>query len=165
MVTSIVIGLVALGLFILQQNMSNPMLDMEVLKYPMYVIGLIMSMSCMLANMSIMIILPMFLQKGSGLPVFITGLILLPGSILNGIVQPYVGRLFDKHGPKWLVISGIVIATIMLGFFTTISPASPVPVMITLHIGFMVSIALIWSPAQTNGLNHCRGNYTRTARY
>jgi DHA2 family lincomycin resistance protein-like MFS transporter len=152
-VTSIVIGLFALVLFILRQNMSDPMLNLSVFKYPMYVIGLLLIMSCMLISMSSTIILPMFLQTGTGLSVFITGLMLLPGSVLSGIIQPYVGRLFDKYGPKWLVIPGLVILTVMLWFFTTISPTSSVAFIIALHIGLTVGIAMIWTPAQTNGLN------------
>jgi MFS transporter, DHA2 family, lincomycin resistance protein len=152
-VTSIVIGIVALVLFILRQNMSDPMLNLSVFKYPMYVIGMLLIMSCMLISMSSTIILPMFLQTGSGLSVFITGLILLPGSALSGIIQPYVGRLFDKYGPKWLVIPGLMILTVMLWLFTTISPTSSVAFIIALHIGLTVGIALIWTPAQTNGLN------------
>ncbi|MFC7686097.1 DHA2 family efflux MFS transporter permease subunit [Ureibacillus sp. GCM10028918] len=153
-VTSIVIGLIALVLFILRQkNMSVPMLNIGVFKYPMYVIGMLLIMSCMLISMSSTIILPMFLQTGTGLSVLITGLILLPGSVLSGIIQPYVGRLFDKYGPKWLVIPGLVILTVMLWFFTTISPTSSVAFVIALHIGLTIGIAMIWTPAQTNGLN------------
>jgi MFS transporter, DHA2 family, lincomycin resistance protein len=129
------------------------MLNLSVFKYPMYVIGMLLIMSCMLISMSSTIILPMFLQTGSGLSVFITGLILLPGSALSGIIQPQVGRLFDKYGPKWLVIPGLVILTVMLWFFTTISPTSSVAFIITLHIGLTLGIAMIWTPAQTNGLN------------
>ena len=151
--SSIVIGLVTLVLFILRQNMSDPMLNLSVFKYPMYVIGMLLIMSCMLISMSSTIILPMFLQTGKGLSVLITGLMLLPGSVLSGLIQPYVGRLFDKYGPKWLVIPGLVILTVMIWFFTTISPTSSVAFIIALHIGLTVGIALIWTPAQTNGLN------------
>jgi MFS transporter, DHA2 family, lincomycin resistance protein len=153
-VTSIVIGLVALVLFILRQNgMRDPMMNLSVFKYPMYVVGLLLIMSCMLISMSSTIILPMFLQSGAGLSVFITGLLLLPGSALSGIIQPYVGCLFDKYGPKWLVIPGLVILTVMLWFFTTISPTSSVAFIIAMHIGLTIGIAMIWTPAQTNGLN------------
>ncbi|MCL6606396.1 MAG: DHA2 family efflux MFS transporter permease subunit [Paenibacillus sp.] len=152
-ITSIVIGLIALILFILRQNMSAPMLNLSVFKYPMYVVGLLLIMSCMLISMASTIILPMFLQTGTGLSVFITGLMLLPGSALSGIIQPYVGRLFDKYGPKWLVIPGLIILTVMLWFLTTISPTSSLAFIIALHIGLTMGIALIWTPAQTNGLN------------
>lgn len=153
-ITSIVVGLVALVLFILRQNfMRDPMMNLSVFKYPMYVVGLLMVLSCMLIIMSSMIILPMYLQTGAGLSVFAAGLMLLPGSALNGILSPHVGRLFDRHGPKWIVIPGLVIVALMLWLFTTISPDSSVAFIVALHIGLMVGIALIWMPAQTNGLN------------
>src|SRR5690606_36103879 len=87
-IISIAIGLVALLFFILRQNMSNPMLNLRVFKYPMYVIGMLLIMSCMLISMSSTIILPMFLQTGKELSVLITGLMLLPGSVLSGLIQP-----------------------------------------------------------------------------
>ncbi|WP_409291141.1 DHA2 family efflux MFS transporter permease subunit [Peribacillus sp. SCS-37] len=153
-VTSIVVGLIALLLFILRQNgMRDPMMNLSVLKYPMYVVGLLLILSCMLIMMSSMIILPMFLQTGAGLSVFTTGLMLLPGSALNGILSPRMGRLFDKYGPKWLVIPGLVIVSVMLWFFTALSPASSVAFIVALHIGLMVGVGMIWMPAQTNGLN------------
>jgi DHA2 family lincomycin resistance protein-like MFS transporter len=153
-VTSIIIGLVALILFVLRQtSMDDPMLNLSVFKYPMYVIGLLLVLICMTIIMSSMIILPMFLQTGAGLSVFIAGLMLLPGSALNGLLSPIVGRLFDKYGPKWLVIPGLVLVAVMLWFFTTLSPASSVAFIVMLHIGLMVGISLIWMPAQTNGLN------------
>ncbi|PAD20896.1 DHA2 family efflux MFS transporter permease subunit [Terribacillus saccharophilus] len=153
-ITSIIVGLVALVLFTLRQSfMRIPMLNLRVFKYPMYVVGLLLVMTCTLIIMSSMIILPMFLQTGAGLSVFTAGLMLLPGSALNGILSPRMGSLFDKYGPKWLVIPGIVIVAIMLWFFTTLSPASSVAFIVALHIGLMVGVGMIWMPAQTNGLN------------
>ena len=153
-VTSIVIGLIALFFFVLRQNsMKDPMLNLRVFKFPMYVIGLLLVMMSMLIIMSSMIILPMFLQTGAGLSVFIAGLMLLPGSALNGLLSPLIGRLFDKFGPKWLVIPGLIVVTAMLWFFSTLTTASSVAFIVALHIGLMVGIAMIWMPSQTNGLN------------
>jgi MFS transporter, DHA2 family, lincomycin resistance protein len=154
MLTSIIVGLVALVLFVLRQKLMNdPMMNLSVFKYPMYVVGLLLVLSCMMIIMSSMIILPMFLQTGTGLSVFTAGLMLLPGSALNGILSPRMGHLFDLYGPKWLVIPGLAIVSVMLWFFTTLSPASSVAFIVTLHIGLMVGIGMIWMPAQTNGLN------------
>jgi DHA2 family lincomycin resistance protein-like MFS transporter len=133
--------------------MNDPMMNLSVFKYPMYVVGLLLVLSCMMIIMSSMIILPMFLQTGAGLSVFTAGLMLLPGSALNGILSPRMGHLFDKYGPKWLVIPGLVIVSVMLWFFTTLSPASSVAFIVALHIGLMVGVGMVWMPAQTNGLN------------
>ncbi|WCK55045.1 DHA2 family efflux MFS transporter permease subunit [Aneurinibacillus sp. Ricciae_BoGa-3] len=152
--TSIVIGLVALVLFTLRQAfMRDPMMNLRVFKYPMYIVGLLIVLSCMIIILSSMIILPMFLQNGMRLSVFATGLMLLPGSALNGILSPRMGRLFDRYGPKWLVIPGLVIVAVMLWFFSNISPVSSMAFIVVLHIGLMVGISMVWMPAQTNGLN------------
>jgi DHA2 family lincomycin resistance protein-like MFS transporter len=153
-IMTVVIGIVALVLFILRQiSMRDPILNMGVFKFPMYVVSLLMIISSMLMAMSLAIILPMFLQNGKGLSALTTGLILLPGSLLNGILSNRMGHLFDKYGPKWLVIPGLVIAAVTLWFFTTVSFASSVAFIVTLHIVMMIGLAMIWIPAQTNGLN------------
>ncbi|NHN31471.1 DHA2 family efflux MFS transporter permease subunit [Paenibacillus agricola] len=153
-VASIVIGLVALVLFVLRQIfMREPMMNLRVFKYPMFIVGLLMVLSCMMIILSSMIILPMYLQNGMSLSAFAAGLMLLPGSALNGILSPQMGRLFDKYGPKWLVIPGLFIVAVMLWFFSGITLASSITLIVTLHIGLMVGISMVWMPSQTNGLN------------
>ncbi len=153
-ITSITVGLVAMVLFVVRQNsMNDPIMNLRVFKYPMYVVGLILVVLCPMIFMASMVILPMFLQTGAGLSAFTAGLMLLPGSALMGLLSPTMGRLFDKYGPKWLVIPGFLIVTAMLWFFTTLSPASSVGFIVALHIGLMIGICMIWMPVQTNGLN------------
>ena len=153
-ILSIAVGFIALVLFILRQLfMSEPMMNLGVFKYPMYNVGLLMVLSCMMIILSSMIILPLFLQNGMKLSAFTAGLILLPGSALNGILSPRMGRLFDKYGPKWLVISGLAVVAIMLLCLSGISSSSPIVLITALHTGLMVGISMVWMPAQTNGLN------------
>lgn len=155
-ITSIAVGLVALVLFTLRQIfMQHPLLNLRVFKYPMYLVGVIMVVACMMIFLSTMIILPMYMQNqnGMGLSTLAAGLMLLPGSALNGLLSPRMGRWYDKYGPKWLVIPGLVIVAVMLWFFSSISSASSVTFIVALHIGLMVGLAMVLMPAQTNGLN------------
>ncbi len=153
-ITSIAIGLVTLVLFALRQIfMKEPMMNLRVFKYPMFIVGLLMVLSCMMIILSSMIILPMYLQNGMKLSAFSAGLMLLPGSALNGILSPRMGRLFDKYGPKWLVIPGLAIVAATLWFFSGITQASSIAFIVTLHIGLMIGISMVWMPSQTNGLN------------
>ncbi|MFS0890220.1 hypothetical protein [Peribacillus frigoritolerans] len=63
-ITSIIVGLVALVLFILRQNvMSNPMMNLSVFKYPMYVVGLVLVALCPMIFMTTLLILPMFCRR------------------------------------------------------------------------------------------------------
>ena len=153
---SIGVGLVALVLFILRQIfMKQPLLNLSVFKYPMYIVGVVMVVVCMMIFMSTMIILPMYLQNqnGLGLSTLAAGLMLLPGSAINGILSPRMGSLYDKYGPKWLVIPGIAIMAAMLWFFSGISTASSLTLIVVLHIGLLIGSAMVLMPAQTNSIN------------
>ena len=153
-ISSILVGLVALALFVWRQNVaSNPLMDLSVFKYPMYVVGLVLVAIVPMIFMATLIILPMFLQTGAGLSPFTAGLMLLPGSALFGLLSPRIGHLFDLYGAKWLAIPGFVIVSVMLWFFTSLSPASSVALMVALHIGLSIGTAMILMPAQTHALN------------
>lgn len=153
-IASIVIGAVALVLFSIRQvKMQQPMLNLRALKYPMFTIGLLLILVCMMVLLSTMILLPLYMQTSLALTTFAAGLLLLPGGVINGVLSPVMGRLFDKFGPKWLVLIGTVIVLgAMLGF-STISIETSSAFIIALHIVTMVGISMVMMPAQTNGLN------------
>jgi DHA2 family lincomycin resistance protein-like MFS transporter len=152
--TLIIIGMIAIILFVLRQNNDQPLLNLRVFKYPMFVIGVLHVMMCMVVFTSAMIVLPMFLQTGAGLSIFVTGLILLPGSALNGISQMFGGRLFDKYGLKRVIIPGLAIVMVVLWFFTKLTPHSSVGLIVALFMILGgVGIPLIWPASQTNALN------------
>jgi DHA2 family lincomycin resistance protein-like MFS transporter len=79
--------------------------------------------------------------------------------LLNGFLSPVMGRLFDKFGPKWLVIIGLVIVAAALYMYTGINPGTSLGMIITLHIVMMIGISMIMMPAQTNGLNQLPPEY------
>lgn len=151
---SIAIGLVAIILFSIRQlKMSTPMIDLRAFKYPMFAIGALMVAICMMVILSTMLVLPMYLQSGLAFSTLSAGLILLPASALNGLLAPFMGKLFDKHGPKWLVLPGLVLVSAALWMFTGVSLASSVTFIIAIHIVMMIGVSMIMMPAQTNGLN------------
>ncbi|WP_243734977.1 DHA2 family efflux MFS transporter permease subunit [Paenibacillus turpanensis] len=153
-IASISVGLVALLLFTIRQlRMKQPVMNLQVFKYPMFIIGLLMVFACMMLILASMLVLPLYLQKGMGLSAFVAGLMLLPGSLLNGFMSPVMGRMFDKYGPRGLVIPGLAIVSASLWFFSEITLASSIFFIVVLHICLMFGISMVWMPAQTNGLN------------
>jgi MFS family permease len=58
-------------------------------------------------------LLPVFLQNFKNLDEVESGLILLPGSLLMGLLMPFAGRLGDKVSPRTLGLIGFA----LLGFF------------------------------------------------
>ena len=153
-ILSLVIGVVGLIAFSLRQmKMDEPMLDLKAFKYPMFVIGLLLILVCMMVLLCTMMILPLYLQTSLALSTFAAGLMLLPGGIINGILSPVMGGLFDRFGPKWLVIPGLVIVACALYGFSTLTFETSTGFIVALHIALMVGISMIMMPAQTNGLN------------
>ncbi|MGG0824405.1 DHA2 family efflux MFS transporter permease subunit [Paenibacillus turicensis] len=157
---SLAMGIVSLLLFSIRQlKMKQPMMDLRVFKYPMFTIGLILIFICMMMMLSSMLILPMYLQRGMAVTALTAGLVLLPGSLLNGLLSPIMGRLFDKFGPKWLVKIGLLLVALVLYMYTGITPTTSLGTIITMHIFMMIGISMIMMPAQTNGLNQLPPEY------
>lgn len=158
-ISSIVIGFVALALFSVKQfKMEEPMIDLRVFRYPMFTLGLLMVFLTFMIIMSSMILLPMYLQSSLALTAFTAGLVLLPGGILNGIMSPITGRIFDKYGPRGLVLPGFIIMGVMLWMLSNVTVETSMAMIIVLHTLLMVGVSMVMMPAQTNGLNQLPRN-------
>jgi len=129
------------------------MLDLRAFKYPMFTLGVLSVFVTFMVILSTMILLPLYLQTGMGLAAVTAGLVLLPGGIINGIMSPITGRLFDKYGPRGLVTPGFIIMVIMLWSLSNVTTTTSIFMIIFLHSFLFVGVSLVMMPAQTNGLN------------
>ncbi len=151
---SITIGLISLVLFCLRQlKLEEPVLDIRVFKYPMFALGVVFFIIVIMGMFASEIILPMYMQGPLALSAAAAGLVLLPGSLLNGLLSPVMGKLFDLFGPRKLMIPGsIFLAGVMFTFSRLDMETSPWVIIVS-YIFLMVSISAMMMPAQTNGLN------------
>ncbi|KQU60067.1 DHA2 family efflux MFS transporter permease subunit [Rossellomorea marisflavi] len=153
-IISIAAGVIGLIVFCLRQRtMAQPMLNLKTFKYPMFVVGLLLVLICMMVILSSMILLPLYLQTSLAMTTFAAGLLLLPGGIINGLLSPIMGSLFDRFGPKWLVIPGLAIVIASLVGFYTVDLDTSSYFIVGMHILLMIGVSMIMMPAQTNGLN------------
>lgn len=151
---TLIAGGIALLLFVLRQLLvKEPILNLRSFKFPMFTLVTVLMLVLMMTLFSTMIMLPVFLQNAMAKTAFAAGLILMPGGIINGIMAPISGKLFDKFGPRVLVIPGMVLVLVAIWLFTGIDAASTAKQIITLHIILLIGISLIMMPAQTTGLN------------
>lgn len=160
-IISLITGLVVVILFVWRQlTMKEPMLDLQVLRYPMFSLGMMLVIITMLIIFSFLLLTPLYLQNGLNYSTYVIGLVLLPGGVLNGLISPVTGRLFDKFGPTRMVIPGMIIVAVTLWFFSRVTLTSTLPNIIILHCFLMIGVSMIMMPAQTNGLNQLpRGLY------
>ncbi|GBG08052.1 MFS transporter [Paenibacillus agaridevorans] len=156
----ILVGFAALLLFVLRQlKLKDPLLDLRAFKYPLFTFTTILLCIMMMTMFSTMSLLPFLFQGALGLTVYASGLIMLPGSILNGLLSPLTGKAFDRFGPRALIIPGAVILAVVMWFFTQVTAETSKMTFIILHVCMMVSISMIMMPAQTNGLNQLPRRY------
>ncbi|OCS87177.1 MDR family MFS transporter [Caryophanon tenue] len=148
------IGALALIMFsVMQLKMAQPMLNLRVFQYPMYVFGLIIVMAVMLVILSTMVMLPIYLQNILLLTPVFAGLVLLPGGVINAFMSVVAGNLFDKFGPRVMVPGGLALAVAALFVLRTIDANTSPYLIVAMHIVLFVGISLVMMPASTNGLN------------
>src|SRR5699024_629560 len=151
---TILIGIALITLFSIRQfKLENPVMDLSVFKYPMYTHAVIMFLIIIMAMFASEIILPIYMQGPLALTAAAAGMVLLPGSILNGALSPFMGHLFDKFGPRPLMIPAALILCGTMFMMSRLDVATLVWVVILGYILLMISVSAIMMPAETNGLN------------
>lgn len=148
------VGVVALIWFILRQlRQERPMLNFKVFRYGMFSLTSAILMVVNISFFSGILLLPIYVQTIRGISPLETGLLLLPGALLNAGMSPLNGKLFDKYGARALAISGLVILTISTYYFGRLTMDTGYYYMMILHAARMLAISMVMMPVSTNGLN------------
>ncbi|MFT8728651.1 MAG: DHA2 family efflux MFS transporter permease subunit [Oenococcus oeni] len=152
--SSLTISVIVLIFYVHRQLSSkNPILNLKVFKIPAFRVGSLLVMIDFAIILSAMYLLPQYIQNGLLLPVALTGIIMLPGGIMNALVSAFAGRLYDNSGAKVPARIGFgiaIVGCVMLFFAKT---NSSVTYIITAHIILMIGCPLAMSPSQTYALN------------
>jgi MFS family permease len=81
------------------------------------------------------------------------GILLLPGALVNGIMSPINGKLFDRFGGRLLAVLGLTILTVTTFMFSHLSFETTMTELAILHVARMFGLSMVMMPVQTNGLN------------
>jgi DHA2 family lincomycin resistance protein-like MFS transporter len=147
-------GFAALAIFVwFQLTLREPLLDLRAFRFPMFSLSVVLISFVMMSLFASALLLPIYLQTIRQFTPLQTGLFLLPGGVLMGLASPFVGRLFDRYGPRALVTAGAGLLTLTLLGFATLSLETPVPLLLALHICFNSGLALLFTPVFATGLN------------
>lgn len=156
-VVPLLVGAAALVAFVLRQlalqRSGSPLLDLRAFTYPMYTVATALLMVGMMALFGVVILLPLYLQQVRGLDTLGTGLLLLPGGLVMGLLAPTVGRWFDRVGPVPLTLTGTSLITAVLGALAFITAETSVWLVMGLHIVLSLGLAFLFTPTFTSGLN------------
>ncbi|MFJ7367858.1 DHA2 family efflux MFS transporter permease subunit [Lysinibacillus sp. NPDC098008] len=151
---TIIIGSLALLTFVLRQlRMDEPMLEFRIFKYPMFALSSAIAIVIAVAMFSAMILMPIYVQTIRGISPMDSGLLMLPGAIVMGIMSPITGKLFDKYGARSLAIIGLTITIITTYYFSKIDMETTYATLVWLYTLRMFGMSMVMMPVMTNGLN------------
>ena len=157
LVAPLIIGVVALAAFIWRQLMlqrdNRALLDLNTFRTPTFTASVIMFMICMMGMFGALILLPIYMQKVLDISVLESGLLLLPGGLAMGLLAPFVGRAYDKVGPKPLLLTGTLLSSLALWVLALLLDVNSTWLVLLMgHVIFSVGLAFIFTPLFTSSL-------------
>ncbi|CAC7575896.1 drug resistance transporter [Staphylococcus aureus] len=156
--TMFAIGIIFIILFVIRElRMKAQMLNLEVLKFPTFTLTTVINMVVMMSLYGGMILLPIYLQNLRGFSALDSGLLLLPGSLIMGLLGPFAGKLLDTIGLKPLAIFGIAVMTYATWELTKLNMDTPYMTIMGIYVLRSFGMAFIMMPMVTAAINALPG--------
>ena len=156
LVGAFAVGAGALVAFVWRQLLlgrgDRALLDLRAFQHVAFTISLVVMALAMMALFGTIIILPLLLQKALHLPPLTVGLILLPGGLVMGVLGPVVGRLYDRVGPRPLMLPASVVVAGVFWLLSTIQPDTSWWFVVAAHVAMSASFAFMFTPLFTIAL-------------
>ncbi|HZU94725.1 MAG TPA: MDR family MFS transporter [Microbacterium sp.] len=149
-IVSLVVGAIALGLFVWRQlvlqRIDDALLDLRVFRSRNFTFGVVIMSILALSMFGTLTLLPQYLQNVAGLGSLESGLILLPGSVLMGLLGPVMGRVYDTRGTRTLLIPGTLLVSAALFYYSTVGEHTVWWVLIIVQSAMSVGLAMSFTP-------------------
>ncbi|WP_416220839.1 DHA2 family efflux MFS transporter permease subunit [Cellulomonas sp. S1-8] len=156
-VGALVGGAAALGIFIARQlrlqRTDDALLDLRTFRSRTFAVGVGLMAVMMMALFGVIIMLPIYAQDVLGLDTLRTGLMLLPGGLLMGLLAPAVGRAYDRVGPRPLLVPGTVLVSLSAWGMALLLDVGTSPwLLVAAHLTMSAGLALVFTPLFTSAL-------------
>lgn len=149
-----IVGAVCVVWFFIRQNkLEVPMLRVRILLNRNFLVATII---CMLVQASLLVapvLMPIYVQNLLGFPATVSGLVIMPGAILMGIMNPIAGKIFDRYGPRAMGIIGMALLCLTTLMFGLVRLDTNIVFLTVVFAIRMFSMALVNMPITTWGMN------------
>ncbi|WP_435303595.1 MDR family MFS transporter [Staphylococcus agnetis] len=153
-IISLIVGIGIVAIFTIRQcRIDAPLLSMSVLKNKTFTLSAFASMMIYIGIVGPALLIPIYVQTGLGLSAFLSGLVILPGAVVNACMSTYTGKIYDRYGVRVLVIPGFILLIIMTILHIFLTAETPFWYVVMIYAIRMFSVALLMMPLNTAGLN------------
>lgn len=149
----LVLGIGALLLYVkVAKKSAHPLLKLEIFRNKVFTYSFFAYVIFQFCNIGINFELPNYAQIVVGAGSLAGGMMLLPGSLITAVLQPWFGHLLDEHGPKLPILLGTSLFLAAVVGFTTMGQHLTIMVIAGLYIVFSIGRSMAFSNTMTNGL-------------
>lgn len=149
-----VIGIVSAGVFIYRQlHLEKPFLDIRIFKVKEYRTAVIASMLLYIVLMAATMLVPIYIQTIRGFSATISGLVMMPSSIVMAVISPMAGRIYDSMGIKKLFIIGSVLQILSYSGMSVLSQETSMIYLAVILVVRSIAIAFLMMPLVTWGMS------------
>ena len=152
------VAAVALVSFVIRQirlqARDAALLDLRVFRARTFTASILMIVVSMMGLFGTLTLLPLYLGNVLDADPVAIGLAVLPGGLVMGLLGPIVGRVYDKIGPRPILLTGsTIVSTSLWVLALSLSPTLPLGAVIALHMTLSVGLAMLFPPLFTAGLS------------
>ncbi|KRM94368.1 hypothetical protein FC56_GL001322 [Lentilactobacillus senioris DSM 24302 = JCM 17472] len=149
----LVITVIALWIFVVISNHSSRVLiDIKIFKNRVFDFALLAYIFIQVANIGINFVLPNYAQIADHDTSLTAGLILLPGSLISGLLNPVWGRMYDSLGAKKPIVTGNTVFFVAIVLFAAISMNMSPMMILGAYLLFAIGMTMSFANTMTYAL-------------
>lgn len=152
-----VIALLALAIFIRRQlrltREGKELLNLSPFTSRTFTFSVLMIMIAFGTLLGTVVMLPIILESGSGFSTLSIGMMLLPGGLAQTIVSPIFGRVYDRFGPRPVLIPGAAMLAAGQWLYVGVDADTALWMFMINHIVFSIGLALLMTGLMSSALS------------
>jgi DHA2 family lincomycin resistance protein-like MFS transporter len=156
----IAVGLVGLVAFVLRQiplqRRDSAFLDMRIFARKSFAMPILAMVFVAGNGIGLLVVLPLVLTHVVGLSTLQLGLFLLPGGAAISIAAVLSGRVYDRFGPRPLLIPAAIVWLAVLWFLTGADEGTSVITLVVAWVVFTSAQAAMWATLTTSAMGALR---------
>jgi DHA2 family lincomycin resistance protein-like MFS transporter len=156
----IAVGLVGLVFFVLRQfplqRRGSAFLDMRIFARKAFALPILVMLFVAGNGIGLLVVVPLVLTHVTGLSTLQLGLFLIPGGAAISVMATLSGRVYDRVGPRPLVIPAAIVWLVVLWFLSRVDTSTSVVSLIIAWLVFTSAMATMWAPLTTSAMGALR---------